>query len=194
MDVIGTHIIAQASVIYEQKLPDELIKLLCEEVEKLTPEDYEPAEIGNPIESENDSSIRNSKVSWWFEDHWACSVLSHYFNKANREVWEYDLNHLDRIQITSYDAKNFYTWHCDYGVSFDERYTRKLSCSLVLTDESEYTGGELELIGYDGKKIIAPTEKGNMIIFDSRVPHRVKKLQSGKRISLVAWMLGPKLR
>ena len=36
--------------------------------------------------------------------------------------------------------------------------------------------------------------KGTMIIFDSRIPHRVTPVTKGTRISLVAWMLGPKLR
>jgi predicted 2-oxoglutarate/Fe(II)-dependent dioxygenase YbiX len=33
-----------------------------------------------------------------------------------------------------------------------------------------------------------------MIIFDSRIPHRVTPVTKGKRISLVSWMLGPKLK
>jgi PKHD-type hydroxylase len=191
---IGNHKVAQPVIFYEQKLPEKLVDLLYEEIQNMKEEDFTESTIGNSISKEVNSDIRNSKVSWWYEDHWACSVLSHYFNKSNREYWEYDLNHLDRIQITTYGPGDHYTWHCDYGTSDDERYTRKISASVLISDPSEYQGGDLTFIDYHGKRIAAPKQKGTMIIFDSRTPHSVSTVTEGKRISLVAWMLGPKLR
>ena len=113
---------------------------------------------------------------------------------ANRCNWEYDLTYLNGLQITDYDKDGHYTWHSDYGTSDDQRYTRKLSATLLVTDPSEYEGGELEFIDYHNNLLRSPKEKGTLIIFDSRVPHRVTPVLKGKRTSVVAWMLGPKLR
>ena len=194
MNLIGNHKIAESVVFYEQKIPSKLVDLLCEEIEHMSENDYGDATVGNSVSRSVNSHIRNSKVSWWYEDHWACSIFSHYFNKANREYWEYDLNYLQQIQVTTYGPNDFYSWHCDYGTTDNNQYTRKLSASLLISDPSEYTGGNLEFIDYHGKRISAPKEKGTMIIFDSRTPHSVSTVIEGKRISLVAWMLGPKLR
>jgi PKHD-type hydroxylase len=188
------HNIAKPVGHFEQVIPSELIDLMVKEVESMSPEIYSEASIGNNDDSKIVLEARNSKISWWYEHHWVSSIFSHYFNKVNREFWEYDLNYLSGIQITTYEPGDHYTWHSDYGTSLDERYTRKLSASLLITDPSEYEGGDLEFIDYHGNTISAPREKGTMIIFDSRIPHRVTPVTKGKRISLVAWMLGPKLR
>ena len=55
-------------------------------------------------------------------------------------------------------------------------------------------GTPMEFIDYHNNLIVAPKSKGTMIVFDSRIPHRVTPVTSGQRISLVTWMLGPKLR
>lgn len=191
---MNTHSVAKPVGYFEQVIPSELIDLMCKEVASMEPEKYSEAKVGTNSDSRLVLESRNSKISWWYEHHWACSVFSHYFNKVNREFWEYDLNYLSGIQITTYEKDDHYAWHCDYGVQADERYTRKLSASLLITDPSEYEGGDLEFIDYHGNTVSVPRTKGTMVIFDSRIPHRVTPVTKGKRISLVAWMLGPKLR
>jgi hypothetical protein len=178
-------------------IPDELVDLIVKEVDKLPSENYENGEIlfdADNLKYDVETKTRNSRVSWWDEEHWVGSLFSHYFNKANRENWEYDLTHIETIQITKYDVGQFYNWHCDYFPPKDPRYTRKLSASLLITDPSEFEGGNLEFITYHGQKISYEMGKGTIVIFDSRVPHRVLPVTSGRRISLVSWMLGPKLR
>jgi len=44
------------------------------------------------------------------------------------------------------------------------------------------------------KTFFAPKQRGTMIIFDSRTPHRVRKVKSGMRKSLVGWVVGPRFR
>jgi PKHD-type hydroxylase len=39
-----------------------------------------------------------------------------------------------------------------------------------------------------------PKQKGTIAFFDSRTPHRVKKVKSGVRKSLVGWVIGPRFR
>ena len=192
MDPSNYHRAAEAFFFYEQVIPDELVSLMIDELPKHR-DTYAQAAVGDHDEGEILTETRNSKVSWMYEDDWCSSIFAHYFNIANKEFWEYNLNILDGIQITKYRPGDHYGWHSDYGTSEDNRYTRKLSASLLVTDPSEYKGGELEFIDYHNNLVVAPRKKGTMIIFDSRIPHRVTPVTSGERTSLVAWMLGPKL-
>jgi hypothetical protein len=189
----GTHLISQP-VVHFQKIPLDLVDLMVKEIENEPVLEFSNAQTGTAINPNSDIQIRNSKVNWWYEDHWVSSIISHYINIANRSSWEYDLTFLNGLQVTNYDAGGHYVWHSDYGTSNDARYTRKLSASLLVTDPSEYEGGELEFVDYHNNMLRAPKEKGTLIVFDSRVPHRVTPVLRGRRTSIVAWMLGPKLR
>ena len=82
-------------------------------------------------------------------------------------------------------------------------YIRKLSFSIQLSDPEDYEGGELEfkVSNYNSRKrgdfnldepFHAPIKKGTIIIFDSRVKHRVREVKSGVRKSLVGWVVGPR--
>ena len=188
------HKISQPIGFFEQCIPSELIDLIVKEVDTINGNNYAKASIGSLSDCQIMEETRNSKISWWYEEHWVSSIFSHYFNKANRDIWEYDLNYLSGIQISRYDANDHYSWHCDYGTSTNAIYTRKLSATLLVSDPSNYEGGDLEFIDYHGNFISAPRKKGTMIIFDSRIPHRVTPVTKGTRLSLVTWMLGPKLK
>ena len=69
---------------------------------------------------------------------------------------------------------------------------RKLSFSLQLTDPSEYEGGVMQIRSFEDTLYEVPKEKGVIVIFDSRARHRVTKVKSGCRKSLVGWVGGPK--
>lgn len=188
------HKVAQPLGYFTLELPQELLDLVVKEVESIEYASYQEAQLGTLDNPVIEMETRNSKVHWWYEQHWVSSLFCHYFNKANRDIWEYDLTYLQGIQVTKYDVNDKYDWHSDYGTEIDNNHTRKLSASLLVTDESEYEGGDFEFIDYHGKTITAPKKKGTIILFDSRIPHRVTPVTKGTRTSLVAWMLGPKLR
>lgn len=191
--VNGNHIIAQP-VVHFQKIPPELVDLMFKEIEQMPTIDFPNADVGSGEQPVHDLEIRNTKLNWWPEDHWACAVISYYIRLANMGCWEYDINHMQGLQISTYEKDGHYVWHSDYGTSDDNRFTRKLSASLLVSDPSEYEGGEFEFIDYHNNTLQAPKEKGTLVIFDSRIPHRVTPITKGKRISIVAWMLGPKLK
>jgi PKHD-type hydroxylase len=193
---MSTHKIAISSGYYSKVIPDELMELIVKEVNSEIYEGgTEEASVGGAYENSFlDLKIRNSKLSWFYEEHWVTSIFAHYFNTINREIYEYDLTYLSGLQIGTYEVGGHYTWHCDYGTSQDENHTRKLSATLLVNDPSEFEGGDLEIIDYHGQTVKAPKEKGSIIIFDSRIPHRVTEVTKGKRISIVGWMYGPKLK
>ena len=183
-------------IFYQDVIPPKLVDLMVEEVEKINEKkEFEDAKTGSLDKAVLDTKTRNSKIKWWYESHWVCSVFSHYIGIANKQQWEYDLNTLLGIQVSKYEAPDgHYRWHSDYGTSQNSEFTRKLSASLLLTDPSEYEGGDLEFIDYHGNNVFAPKQKGSIIVFDSRVPHRVTPVTKGLRYSLVTWIYGPKLK
>ena len=193
----GIHVVANTPTVYSKEmLPEKLVNMIMEELEKMEQSNFpfEDASVGTSIGSKIDLEVRNSKIGWWFEDHWACSIISHYIGLANRKCWEYDLNLLESIQVSVYNEGGHYKWHSDYGTSNNEKWTRKLIASVLVSDPSEYDGGDLEFIDYHGNFIKAPKDRGSVIVFDSRIPHRVTPVTRGRRISLVTWMYGPKLK
>ena len=117
---------------------------------------------------------------------------------ANRENFLYDITEYQvDMQYTKYEKGSYYTWHTDQDIrtiynSDDE--VRKLSFSLQLSDEKEYTGGEIEFKDVMGNTFFAPKNRGCLIIFDSRTEHRVCTVESGNRKSLVGWVKGPRWR
>lgn len=193
-NLLGDHKIAHSPIVFEDILPDYLIDFIERRVAEIEEEDWETGEVGNDEEGGEYPESRQCDVSWIAELDWVSTIFTHYFQIANREIWEYDLTEMESVQVTRYDKNHFYGWHSDYGTSADKGLTRKLSMSIILTDPEEYSGGKLQFIDYQGKVQNVDKTRGTVVVFDSRTPHRVTPVLRGQRISLVAWMMGPKLR
>ena len=99
------------------------------------------------------------------------------------------------MQYTTYEKGQFYNWHQDDGLeALDKDKCRKLSVVLQLSSPEEYTGGEFQLLNERNNLYMAPKKRGTLIVFDSRSRHRVRKIHSGVRKSLVGWVVGPRWR
>ena len=95
-------------------------------------------------------------------------------------------------QYTEYNEGGFYDWHTDSDVvGTTEPPVRKISMTLLLSPESEFEGGDLELMGV-GKN--AKLKQGHAIFFASFIRHRVTPVIRGNRKSLVMWFGGPPFR
>ena len=91
-------------------------------------------------------------------------------------------------QYTEYPEGGFYDWHVDSDVNMQhEPPVRKISMTLLLSPESEFEGGDLELMS-EGK--IGKLKQGQAIFFASFIRHRVKPVIRGNRKSLVMWFGG----
>jgi len=94
----------------------------------------------------------------------------------------------EMAQYTEYPEGGFYDWHVDNDVNMQhEPPVRKISMTLLLSPESEFEGGDLELQA-EGK--IAKIKQGQAIFFASFIRHRVKPVTRGRRQSLVMWFGG----
>ena len=94
----------------------------------------------------------------------------------------------EMAQYTEYPEGGFYDWHVDNDVNMQhEPPVRKISMTLLLSSESDFEGGDLELMS-EGK--IGKLKQGQAIFFASFVRHRVKPVIRGNRKSLVMWFGG----
>lgn len=182
-------------VFYKTKLPSNVIDSVIEDL-KSTDGHMIQGTIGSENNLKNEQ--RNSKVCFLNSTNWMCGFVYHYIMRANIENFGYDILgfHENKVQYSEYGEGCFYDWHIDFqGGNIINEYDRKISFSLQLSDPEEYEGGELQLMdSCTNKCYFAPEEKGTLIIFDSKIKHRVRKVKSGCRKSLVGWIVGPRFR
>ena len=162
----------------------------------------------NKQEMETLKIKRNSKVVW-LDERWIYDKIQPFVHTANRNAgWNFQWDWSEAAQFTQYKKGMHYNWHRDsypqpypseLGSSFAGK-TRKLTSVLVLSNPSEYKGGELEFQFQaedpqfnKGRKIKIANEvapKGSIIVFPSFVWHRVKPVTKGVRYSMPTWHLG----
>jgi hypothetical protein len=192
-------------------MPDEVVTILQNDLQNYDKEAKQSELYG----SEVDKVIRNSSNVWIPTSHWIGGWLWYYIDKINRENFCYDITEIDggSIQYTQYTEGQFYNWHKDADVdilykpkevpssgciltedkiSMSGEYVRKLSFILQLSNPSDYTGGEVQFLDNRDKTFFAPKQQGTVIVFDSRTRHRVRKIRSGIRKSIVGWVVGPR--
>ena len=171
---------------WEEGLSDELCNLLIKERDYF--KEHEGA-IGLDSENVLDKSIRNSNVCWAPINHWIEGVLYNYGLYATQETgWDFKLGRPEQIQLTSYDKDGFYGWHEDWAPFTNSFSIRKVSVVALLSDPSEFEGGEFQF--QEGVNI--KMKRGSVLAFPSFVRHQVTPVTSGKRYSAVCWINGPK--
>ena len=203
---------AYQSIWYFTDLPEDVVEIVEKDLtEKFDDQMGDSRLMGDALNKEK----RNSQNAWVPSQHWLGGFLWHYIERANRENFLYNLRCIDgeSMQYTRYGEGQFYGWHNDAGlagqykpVSFGNRsegiaqdylnenveMVRKLSFVLQLSDPDSYEGGNLQLLDEAGKSYFAPRKRGTVILFDSRTMHRVTKVKSGLRKSIVGWTVGPR--
>lgn len=130
---------------------------------------------------------------------WIFEKLKSIAEFINDEFFRYDLTGFEFFQYAIYDgAGSNYNFHMDMamGENIPEHLhqARKLSFSLILSDNLEYEGGEFEIKMSEQSTLTVEQKLGRVIAFPSFMLHRVAPLTSGKRKSIVFWVLGPKFK
>lgn len=149
----------------------------------------------------DDPKIRDSKISWVQpadDTGWLFNKMAEIVSRINHDKFQFELSHIDAFQYTTYVTDGFYGWHIDgdFKETFGP-YHRKLGISVILSDPTtEFTGGEFQIMpeGNPEKISSTNTKKGDVLVFPSFVPHQITPVTSGKRKSLVCWVLGPKFK
>ena len=118
-------------------------------------------------------------------------IIESTMNQVNRNHFGYEgMEISEPAQFTEYPKGGFYDWHMDAEVNCQyEPPVRKISMTILLSDPSEFVGGDLEFMT-EGNK---PPQllQGQANFFCSLIRHRVSKVKKGVRRSLVQWFGGP---
>lgn len=85
------------------------------------------------------------------------------------------------FEFIQYSKDDHFAWHNDIQPTSKIHY---ISSVIILNDN--FKGGEL--IFRENLKIFKPSiNKGSLIIFSSKIKHKVNKITEGKRYSLCCW-------
>ena len=144
----------------------------------------------------HDTKMRITTISWIpfkvFPEMY--KLIERVMKKVNANHFGYDgMTLTEYAQFTEYPKGGFYDWHMDADLNgLAEQPVRKISMTILLSDPSEFKGGDLEFMA-EGNK---PPQllQGQAIFFCSLVRHRVAKVTKGVRRSLVMWFGGPHFR
>ena len=138
--------------------------------------------------------MRKSQVMWikTGANDWIYNKLGEACQQINLNRYKFDIAGFQtELQLANYEGEGFFEWHMDFGAG--DISNRKLSITVQLSSPDEYEGGELQFM-INQNIITAPKEKGTAIIFPSFALHRVTKVTSGSRKSIVGWIAGPPYR
>jgi PKHD-type hydroxylase len=147
------------------------------------------------------NSARNSAISLHSinkDNQWLFDRLLGVTSLVNDTFYNFDLLGFDHFQYTEYNgAGTKYDYHTDMVLGehapVGMEVPRKLSFSLILSDSSEYEGGDFEILhGSFPDKL--EQKRGRILAFPSYIVHRVTPIISGSRRSIVFWALGPKFK
>ena len=191
--------------VQDTQLPSELCDTIHEQFMKQDPE------LGGIQKGNDQGQIRRVGVRWSLDGNWIGPFLWHYITYINDCNFQYDITGINGdLHHLEYRPGYHYKWHTDCGLANNlawepgrqnhfrpsaQEYSRKLSFILQLSEPEDYTGGEVQLFSeYNKDLFFVPRERGTLIIFDSRIRHRVRPLKSGKRFCLVGWAHGPRWR
>jgi PKHD-type hydroxylase len=146
---------------------------------------------------EIDGGMRQSSTSWIPHNQESAFIYDAFgwcARQLNGKYYDLDLfGFVEDIQFTIYDGDGaHYDWHVDKGASSPS--PRKLSLAMQLSDPSEYEGGDLEVWTGGSRPDVVDRERGIVACFPAYTLHRVTPVTTGVRMSLVAWLAGPRFR
>ena len=146
------------------------------------------------------NDYRKSKNSFIVKDEsnvWLFDKLKEIAEAVNDNTFNYDISYgFDYLQYAVYEDGDHFDFHMDMMLAKSSVMDRprKLSFSLVLSENEDYEGGEFQFYGGGSQPTTIKQAKGRFIVFPSWLMHRVKPVTKGTRKSLVFWMQGPKFK
>jgi PKHD-type hydroxylase len=139
---------------------------------------------------------RSTVVSWMNLDKNNAVIWQKITNavwSVNRQFFQFDLTGCyEPLQLGVYSAEEegHYDWHMDSLLNTNT-VPRKLSMALMLSDPSEFEGGELQVMSGSNNIVSVEQKKGRAWFFPSWMLHRVTPVTKGLRRSAVLWVGGP---
>lgn len=181
----------QEVAFWEGFLSDDEINFLLAQPEWLS---MSAAVVGGSNGGVLDTDVRRSNVAWLAnkpEVEHIYKRIAGVVAEVNRQFFNFDLSGFyEPAQLTHYkqEDQGSYDWHVDAGPS---NTPRKLSMSLLLSDPSEFEGGEFQIKTHNDDAQTLELKRGRAWFFPSYTLHRVTPVTKGVRRSLVLWVGGP---
>lgn len=150
-----------------------------------------------------DAKIRSSNLSFYnYDDTNELSIaafqsLYSLTESINDAYFGFNLTGFSFLQLTSYYKGQHYSLHCDKfsdlttNLEMNSAMHRKLSFSLILSEPEEYEGGKFQVMD-SGVLTTLEQKRNTLIAFPSWTLHRVGRVKTGLRKSIVWWVYGPK--
>lgn len=132
-------------------------------------------------------SVRNSSNYTLFrtpQNAWVYERLMQVTRQYNQNT-QFQLQQIEALQLLEYRPGGFFTWHMDLGSA--KHSTRKISLVVLLSNPSDYVGGELEFFSTEDQPKL---KQGAGVWFPSYMLHQVKPVTQGLRYTLVSWVNG----
>jgi len=152
------------------------------------------AQIGGAKSPSENLDYRRTNVAWFdfrSEHEIIWNKIKDVIATVNNQFFHANLSGIyEPMQLTEYSAsdKGYYDWHTDGGIE-DKVVPRKISMVLMLSDESEYEGGYLQIKTSRDNETLE-MKKGRAWFFPSYVLHRVTPITKGLRKTAVVWAGG----
>lgn len=148
-----------------------------------------------------DLAFRDSRSVWLEED----DVTREYYDyfeqamlKANASFFQFDITSITKLQYARYDVGHYFNWHLDVRyepVVPPDEYVKFVTV-LMLSGPDEYEGGELVLntLGNAETATSFKLPRGEMILINPWIPHRINPITSGVRKTMLSTASGPRWR
>ena len=146
------------------------------------------AKVNRIVEGEIDPAARITDIYWEELLSPIGCVVQSYIVEANK-YWAYDIQRLEKIQMSKYCAGGHYCWHMDSKAPVNNEQ-RKLSISILLNENFE--GGGIEIESNKDENVLK--YQGDIVVFPSFLQHRVLPVTDGTRYTAVSWAYGPTFR
>ena len=152
----------------------------------------EQAKVGGGKDGKQDTKKRVTTISWipFHKMPEMYKVIENQLSIVNLNHMMFDNVRLtEPAQFTEYPKGGFYDWHMDLNAfgQTGQHPVRKISMTCLLSDPSEFKGGDL---AFDDSKSKITLQQGQAVFFASFMKHRVEPVKKGIRRSLVMWFGG----
>ena len=152
----------------------------------------EQAKVGGGKDGKQDTKKRVTTISWipFHKMPEMYKVIENQLSIVNLNHMMFDNVRLtEPAQFTEYPKGGFYDWHMDLNAfgQTGQHPIRKISMTCLLSDPSEFKGGDL---AFDDNKSKITLQQGQAVFFASFMKHRVEPVKKGIRRSLVMWFGG----
>lgn len=108
---------------------------------------------------------------------------------VNEAFWSYFIDEGPGAWLQTYSKDGVYQLHTDTSPG----QSRKLSAVLMLTDPSEYEGGDL-ILWSPPASCAVPRTRGTVVVFQPWIQHEVTAIVKGQRQTINLGFWGPPLR